>query len=56
MRIETPGGGGYGPPADRSLAALAQDLQDERLSPERARAVYGEARVAAALALAKGCG
>jgi len=51
MRIETPGGGGYGTPAQRSLDALAQDLQDARISTAFARAAYGEERAAAALAL-----
>ena len=55
MRIETPGGGGYGPPAERSAEALAADLSDERISPERAEAVYGAERVARARSLgAKG--
>jgi N-methylhydantoinase B len=52
MRIETPGGGGYGPPAERSLEALAADLRDERISAERAEAVYGAERIAAARLLA----
>ena len=49
MRIETPGGAGYGDPGERDLAALADDLRDERISRERAERVYGAARVAAAL-------
>lgn len=51
MRIETPGGGGYGPPAERSLQALALDLLDERVSLACAHATYGADRVAAALGL-----
>jgi N-methylhydantoinase B len=51
MRIETPGGGGYGPPAERSLQALACDLQDGRITREHAEAAYGAERVAAALAI-----
>src|SRR5690606_30186541 len=52
MRIETPGGGGYGRAAERDLRALADDLRDERVSRERAEAIYGRARVKEALALA----
>ncbi|RPI42788.1 MAG: hydantoinase B/oxoprolinase family protein [Betaproteobacteria bacterium] len=49
MRIETPGGGGYGPPAERDLRALAQDLRDGRISRAAAERDYGADRVAAAL-------
>jgi N-methylhydantoinase B len=52
MRIETPGGGGYGSPRERSLNALAADLRDERISRSRAEAIHGGERVAAALSLA----
>ncbi len=48
MRIETPGGGGYGPPAQRDPAALAQDLRDGRVSREAAERDYGAALVEAA--------
>ncbi len=51
MRIETPGGGGFGAPSQRDLAALADDLRDERISHARAQAIYGSQRVEAALAL-----
>ena len=51
MRIETPGGGGYGPAAQRALQALAQDLRDGRVSRAAAERDYGVERVAAALAL-----
>jgi len=51
MRIETPGGGGYGPPEGRDLQALARDLRDGRVSRAAAEAAYGAARVAAAYAL-----
>ena len=49
MRIETPGGGGYGLPAERDPAALAQDLRDARVSHAAAERDYGTALVAAAL-------
>jgi N-methylhydantoinase B len=52
MRIETPGGGGHGAATERALKDLADDLRDERISRERAEAIHGAARVAAALALA----
>ena len=51
MRIETPGGGGYGAADERDLSDLAVDLHDERISRERAEAIYGRQRVEAALAL-----
>ena len=51
MRIETPGGGGYGAATERDLAGLAADLRDELISRERAEVVYGRQRVEAALAL-----
>jgi N-methylhydantoinase B len=51
IRLETPGGGGYGDPAKRAEAALAKDLRDGRISAERAEALYGPAKVAQAKAL-----
>lgn len=51
IRLETPGGGGFGPPAERALEALAKDLRDDVLSPEKARRDYGAERVDAALRL-----
>ena len=48
MRIETPGGGGYGEPQARPLELLAQDLRDGTISRAAAVCDYGEARVAAA--------
>ncbi|MCC6533532.1 MAG: hydantoinase B/oxoprolinase family protein [Burkholderiales bacterium] len=50
MRIETPGGAGFGPPAERGLEAIARDLRDGRISREAAEADYGSERVSAALA------
>lgn len=41
LRISTPGGGGYGAPAERDADALARDLREERISPEDARRTYG---------------
>ena len=35
MRIETPGAGGYGSPAERSVAALAADLKGGKGQPRR---------------------
>lgn len=50
IRIETPGGGGYGTPDERPLEALAADLRDGILSQALAEQQYGQARVSAALA------
>ncbi|NKC32873.1 hydantoinase B/oxoprolinase family protein [Falsiroseomonas selenitidurans] len=41
VEIITPGGGGYGPPAERDPAALQRDLAEGNLTPEAARATYG---------------
>lgn len=46
IRLETPGGGGLGDPAERDPAALAADLRGGKLSPARARQQYGTALVA----------
>jgi N-methylhydantoinase B len=40
IRMETPGGGGFGPPGERSREALAGDIADGFLSAEGAKA-YG---------------
>ncbi len=42
IRIETPGGGGFGDPAERDPAALAADLRDGKVTLEKARDDYGE--------------
>jgi N-methylhydantoinase B len=42
MRLETPGGGGFGPPTQRAPAALANDLRDGVVSPAAALRDYGE--------------
>lgn len=51
IRLETPGGGGFGDPALRPALALAADLADARLERAAAVAAYGETAVAAAEAL-----
>ena len=53
MRIETPGGGGYGPPAERAVEKLAHDLASGRISRAAAERDYGAAKIAAALALVR---
>ena len=49
VRLETPGGGGFGAPLERSGEALAGDLADGRLTRDQAERDYGAALVAAAL-------
>jgi len=39
--VRTPGGGGYGPPADRDPGAVLSDVLDEKVSREAARDDYG---------------
>jgi len=41
VRIETPGGGGYGAASARPRARVAQDLADGKISADAARADYG---------------
>jgi len=41
VRIETPGGGGYGAPAERLRTRIEQDLADGKISAEAARKDYG---------------
>jgi N-methylhydantoinase B len=50
MRLETPGGGGYGPAADRPLESVAEDLKSGRISRAAAERDYGQEKVAAAIA------
>jgi N-methylhydantoinase B len=45
IRIETPGGGGFGDPAERDPAALAADIRGGKVSLARARQDYGDRRV-----------
>jgi N-methylhydantoinase B len=39
--LSLPGGGGFGPPAERDPALVARDVADDLVSVERAREVYG---------------
>ncbi len=43
VRLETPGGGGYGPSVDRSAEAVARDVSLGFLSKTKADATYGTA-------------
>jgi N-methylhydantoinase B len=49
MRIETPGAGGYGPPAERSLEAVARDLRSGKVTRAAAERDYGVEHVRAAM-------
>ena len=49
VRLETPGGGGFGAPQERDRRALATDIADGRLTVEAARRDYGAALVARAM-------
>jgi N-methylhydantoinase B len=40
--IETPGAGGYGPPAERDAAALAEDRRSGKFTDDYLRATYGD--------------
>ena len=40
IRLETPGGGGFGNPASRDPEQVALDVADGLVSPEAARAAY----------------
>ncbi|MCA3263044.1 MAG: hydantoinase B/oxoprolinase family protein [Telmatospirillum sp.] len=51
VRVETLGGGGFGPPSERPLELLAADLRQEKVSLAAAKRDYGAEMVAAALAL-----
>ena len=50
IRIETPGAGGCGRPADRPAQSLVRDIRDGYVSIDAARAAYGAQRVDALLA------
>ena len=41
LRIETPGGGGWGEPAEREPEMVAEDVRNGLVSPERAGEHYG---------------
>ncbi|TCT11570.1 N-methylhydantoinase B [Tepidamorphus gemmatus] len=43
VRLESPGGGGYGPPSARPASAIARDVELGYLSPSVADACYGTA-------------
>jgi N-methylhydantoinase B len=53
IRVETLGGGGFGPPAERAPALLAADLREGKVSLAAARRDYPAALVEAALALGR---
>jgi N-methylhydantoinase B len=40
VRLETPGGGGYGDPATRDLEAVARDVRLGYVTPEKALSDY----------------
>lgn len=54
VRIVTPGGGGYGAPEGRAADALANDLQNGKVSEEHIRAEYGRAALRKVKALLAG--
>jgi N-methylhydantoinase B len=41
VRVRTPGGGGYGPPAARDPALVAEDVRLGRYTPDEARRLFG---------------
>jgi N-methylhydantoinase B len=45
LRVVTPGGGGFGDPHQRDLAALQRDLREEKVSAAAAREFYAAAAV-----------
>ena len=51
IRIDTPGGGGFGPPSERDPDALAADLRDEIINVDDAERYYGASLTQAALRL-----
>jgi N-methylhydantoinase B len=50
VRLETPGGGGFGAPAERDPSALKADIAAGKISREKAEQDYGAKLVALALA------
>jgi N-methylhydantoinase B len=46
LRIQSPGGGGYGEPLERELSAVLRDLRNGLVSPQAARDLYGVALTA----------
>jgi N-methylhydantoinase B len=51
IRVETLGGGGWGPPSERPLALLAEDLRQGKVTSAAAERDYGVDMVRRALAL-----
>jgi N-methylhydantoinase B len=43
ISYRTCGGGGYGSPLERDPALVVADVRDEKISPARARSIYGVA-------------
>ncbi len=41
VRVESPGGGGYGPPAERNRDLVVRDVREGKISVTRAREFYG---------------
>jgi N-methylhydantoinase B len=41
LRVTTPGGGGYGAPADRDVVSLREDARNEKISAQKTSADYG---------------
>ena len=41
LRLEVPGGGGFGDPFTRTPQQVAEDVLDELITPEEARSQYG---------------
>jgi N-methylhydantoinase B len=41
VSYQTCGGGGYGPPGERDRELVERDVREGKVSPERARAIYG---------------
>jgi N-methylhydantoinase B len=52
-RVETLGGGGFGPPAERPVALLAADLREGKVSLAAARRDYPSELLNAALVMAR---
>lgn len=46
LRLETPGGGGFGTPQERADSAIAEDLIAGKMTPEIASLQYGNERIA----------
>lgn len=44
IRLQSPSGGGYGPPTERDVLAIERDVRDGLVSPSRAERVYDHER------------